>query len=62
MTYYTKTRSRRNVKPCPSLFDWQRNTELLRLPAVRSIARRSNVSPSTALAIAELAGLIREAR
>ena len=62
MPSYTKTRSKRNVKPCPTVFDWHRNAELLRLPAVRSIARRAHVSPFTAFAIAELAGLIREAR
>ncbi len=39
-----------------------RETELLSLPDIRAIVRRARVSPIVALAVAELSGLLREAR
>lgn len=54
-------RRRRKACPCtPDLFDWARQRELLSTPAVRAVARRTGMSPALALAIAELAGLVRE--
>jgi hypothetical protein len=55
-------RPRRKAPVCPSLFDWNRSIELLNRPAVRTVARRARVSPALASVIAELSGLIREAR
>ncbi len=59
----TRARSTRKAKPClPDLFSWSRDVEHLTSPAVRSIMRRTGYSPSVALVIAELAGLVREGR
>ncbi len=64
MLKYSNTRSRgRKAKPCaPDLFTFARDAELLNQRSVRSIARRTGSSSALALAIAELAGLLREGR
>ncbi len=60
--YTTRSRGRK-AQPCaPDLFTFARDAELLNQRSVRSIARRTGSSPALALAIAELAGLIREDR
>jgi hypothetical protein len=63
MSLSNTKRSSRKAKSCPpDLFTWQRDTELLTNPAVRAVARRTNISPALALVVAELAGLTREVR
>lgn len=59
----TNSMRRRRRKACsctPDLFDLARQKELLSTPAVRAIVRRTGMSPALALAIAELAGFVRE--
>ena len=46
----------------PDVLDWSASAEPLTLQTARIIAHRVNVSPSLALAIAELATIVREAR
>jgi hypothetical protein len=46
----------------PDVLDWAASAEPLTLQTARIIAHRVNVSPSLALAIAELATIVREAR
>ena len=59
---YNTRRPRRKAPVCTSLSDWERSVEVLNRPAVRTVARRARVSPALASVIAELSGLIREAR
>ena len=59
----TNSMRRRRSKACcctPDLFDWARQNELLATSAVRSITRRTGMSPALALAVAELAGFRKE--
>jgi hypothetical protein len=51
---------RRQAPARVQITDRQRNLELLAIPSVRTIVRRSRVSPVTAALLAELAGLSRE--
>ncbi|WP_157934723.1 hypothetical protein [Microvirga ossetica] len=53
-------RRRRKASACPMRIDHQRNLELLAIPAVRAIVRRSHVSPVTAAVLVELSGLFHE--
>jgi hypothetical protein len=62
MKAYSTRRRLRKVNSCPDLFDWAQENELLSHPAIRSVARRLRVSPATASVVAELAGIMREAR
>ena len=62
MKHYKQRRSPRQVTARPDLFDWARQNELLSHPAIRSVSRRLRVSPATAAVVAELAGIVREAR
>lgn len=56
-------RCRRKAHSCaPDLFTWSRETDLLKVPAVRAVARRVKVSPSLAAVLAELAGLAKDAQ
>jgi hypothetical protein len=50
MSLSNTKRSSRKAKSCPPD------------PAVRAVARRTNISPALALVVAELAGLTREVR
>lgn len=57
------SQARRKGKVCePDLFQWSREAEILAIPSVRTIARRTKASPALALSIAELSGLLREVR
>jgi len=62
MKAYSTRRSRRQVNSCPDLFDWAQQNELLSHPAIRSVSHRLRVSPAMAAVMAELAGIVREAR
>ena len=64
MPKYSSTRSRgRKAKSrLPDLFSWARDAELMRQPPVRTLMQRTGCSPAVALALAELAGLLREDR
>jgi hypothetical protein len=63
MSSRTTKRSSRKAKSClPDLFTWSRDTELHTHWAVRTITRRTNVSPALALVLAELVDIAREAR
>ncbi|GEO16954.1 hypothetical protein [Microvirga aerophila] len=53
-------RSRRKPSARVEFIDPQRNLELLAIPAVRAIVRRSRVSPVTAALLVELSGLSRQ--
>jgi hypothetical protein len=59
MNYYYEARSVRKENLCSIS---AREAELLALFPVRAIMRRVRVSPILALAIAELAGIVREVR
>ncbi|MBM1169911.1 hypothetical protein [Microvirga arabica] len=52
---------RRKAPACLNHTDRQRDLELLAIPVVRAIVRRSRVSPVTAALLAELSGLSQEA-
>lgn len=56
----TTRRRRRKASARPNRTDRQRNLELLAIPAVRTIVRRSHVSPITAALLVELSGLAHE--
>ena len=59
MRNLNSTQRSRCKYPMPApLLDWQRNRELLSIPAVRTIVSRARVSPVVAFAIAELSGLL----
>jgi hypothetical protein len=51
------TRKRRQAPAHIEITDRQRNLELLAIPSVRTIVRRSRVSPITANLLVELSGL-----
>ncbi len=60
---FSMRRPRRKARSCsPDLFDWQCSKELLSAPAIRTIARKAQVSPALAAVIADLCGISREAR
>ncbi len=57
----TMRRSRRKARQStPDLFERSRDQDILNIPAVRTVARRAGVGPALALALAELAGFIKE--
>ncbi len=59
----TTNRRRREAKSrVPDLFTWAREADLMRQPPVRTLMQRTSCSPAVALALAELAGLLREDR
>jgi ribosomal protein L17 len=58
----TKCASRKAKSRLPDLFDWARQNELHTHTSVRTIARRTGVSPAVAAVIAELAVLTTEMR
>jgi hypothetical protein len=60
-SHTTKRLPRKAQSRLPDLFDWARQNELHAQAAVRTITKRTNVSPALALVIAELAGLPTEA-
>jgi hypothetical protein len=55
---YNTCRSRGKASACLKRVDRKRDCELLAIPAIRAIARRSRVSPATAALLAELSGLL----
>jgi hypothetical protein len=60
--YTMRSRRRKADLRLPDLFDWQHNRDLLSTPTIRSIVRRTHVSPALAAVIAELCGYTRETR
>jgi hypothetical protein len=44
------------------MFAWARDADLMRQPPVRTLMQRTGCSPVVALALAKLAGLLREDR
>ncbi len=58
----TNRRRRKAKSRLPDLFSWAREADLMRQPPVRTLMQRTGCSPALALAIAELAGLLREGR
>ena len=60
--HITKRLSRKAKSRLPDLFDWAHQNELHTRVTVRTIARRTGVSPAVAALIAELAGFTTEVR
>ncbi len=58
----TNRRRQKAKSRLPDLFTWAREAELMRQPPVRTLMQRTGCSPAVALALAELAGLLREDR
>lgn len=57
---HSTRRSRRKVLAHPDLFAYAAEVELLSARSIRTIVRRSRVSPAVAGLIADLCGLVRE--